>query len=68
MQIFRYNHKGTFRRREEGFHRKQKSAVPKEAAAAVIWLQAPEMPIAPEAPRARNEPYLTASRESGELW
>ena len=28
--------------------------VPKEAATAVIWLQAPEMPIAPEAPRGKK--------------
>lgn len=54
VQIFRYNHKCTFRRREEGDLTETEVNVPKEAATAVIWLQAPEMPIAPEAPRGKK--------------
>ena len=53
VQIFRYKHKCTFRRREEGDLTEIEVNVPKEAATAVIWLQAPEMPITPEAPRGK---------------
>ena len=53
VQIFRYNHKCTFRRREEGDLTEIEVNVPKEAATAVIWPQAPEMPITPEAPRGK---------------
>lgn len=67
IQIFRYNHKCTFRKREEGDLTKTEVNVPKEAATAVIWPQAPEMLITPEAPRGKKCTIILEHPERGQL-
>ena len=68
IQIFRYNHKCTVRKREEGDLTKTEVNVPKEAATAVIWPQAPEMPITPEAPRGKKCTIILEHPERGQLY
>lgn len=66
IQIFRYNHKCTFRKREEGDLTKTEVSVPKEAATAVIWPQ-DLMPITPEAPRGKKCTIILEHPERGQL-